>query len=54
MNQGNHNIGCSVTECRYHAKTMNNCTLTHIEVTKHKSEATCPECTDCSNFEKDK
>ncbi|MCT4508359.1 MAG: DUF1540 domain-containing protein [Tepidibacter sp.] len=53
MDKGNLNIGCTVTECRHHAKTLNNCTLTHIEVVKHKAKATCLECTDCGSFEKD-
>ncbi len=48
----NSSIGCNVTECKHHAKSINQCTLTHIEVTKHKNPATCSECTDCGSFEK--
>lgn len=48
----NNNIGCNVTECRHHAGTVNQCSLNHIEVVKHKTPATCPECTDCQSFEK--
>ncbi|WFD12265.1 DUF1540 domain-containing protein [Tepidibacter hydrothermalis] len=51
MHQGNTHIGCDVTECKHHAQSNNNCTLNHIEVKKHKPNATCPECTDCASFE---
>lgn len=46
----NNSIGCTVCECTYHCKEDNYCTLNKIEVTKHSSNATTPECTDCSNF----
>jgi hypothetical protein len=48
----NNSIGCNVTECRHHAGAVNQCSLNHIEVVKHKNPATCPECTDCQSFEK--
>lgn len=51
--RGNNSIGCNVTECRHHAKSMPQCTLNHIEVVKHEATATCKECTDCGSFEKE-
>lgn len=48
----NHNdsIGCNVTECRNHCTEDNYCTLNKIQVIKHSSQATTPECTDCGSF----
>ncbi len=48
----NNSISCTVTECKYHAKGQNYCTLNHINVVKHEPCATCPECTDCGSFVK--
>ncbi len=49
----NNSIGCNVSECKYHAKNINQCTLDHIEVIKHKSPAVTTENTDCGSFEKE-
>lgn len=51
----NHNssIGCSVTECSYHCKEDNYCTLNQIQVTKHEQVAKSIECTDCGSFKKE-
>ena len=46
----NNSIGCNVTECVHHAKKVDECTLQHIEVIRHNTPATCPECTDCGSF----
>jgi len=53
-NHMNHNdsIGCIVTECKYHCKDDNYCTLEKIEVTKHEGSAKTVECTDCGSFER--
>ncbi len=50
----NHNesIGCTVTECKFHCKDDNYCTLDKINVVKHESSADTIECTDCGSFEK--
>lgn len=50
----NHNssIGCSVTECRFHCKEDNYCTLDKIEVVKHSQKADTVEHTDCGSFKK--
>ncbi|WP_234117360.1 DUF1540 domain-containing protein [Clostridium hydrogenum] len=50
----NHNesIGCQVTECKYHCKDDNYCTLENIMVVKHESQAKTVECTDCGSFKK--
>lgn len=46
----NKSIGCIVTECRFHSKDQNYCSLEQIQVTKHESSATTVECTDCGSF----
>ncbi len=50
----NKSIGCTVTECKYHAKCEPYCRLNHIDVVKHTHSATTIECTDCGSFEADK
>lgn len=47
----NNSIGCVVSECRFHAKGENYCTLEKIQVTKHESIAKTKQCTDCGSFE---
>ncbi|MCB2361820.1 DUF1540 domain-containing protein [Clostridium estertheticum] len=46
----NDSIGCVVSECEYHCKDDNFCTLNKIDVVKHESIAKTPECTDCGSF----
>lgn len=50
----NHNssIGCTVSECKFHCKEDNYCTLDKIQVVKHSATADCSECTDCGSFAK--
>jgi len=50
----NHNssIGCSVSECSFHCKDDNYCTLEKIQVVKHSPKALTVECTDCGSFKK--
>ena len=52
MKDLNESIGCIVTECKYHNKNKNYCTLDQIQVTKHEGTAHTVECTDCGSFEK--
>jgi hypothetical protein len=50
----NDSIGCVVSECRFHCKDDNYCTLDKIEVVKHEAVASNPECTDCGSFKREK
>ncbi|MEG0772794.1 DUF1540 domain-containing protein [Clostridium sp.] len=47
----NESIGCIVSECKYHCKDDDYCTLSQIKVTKHEGHADKVECTDCGSFE---
>ncbi len=51
--QKNSSIGCIVTECRFHSKNQDYCTLDKIEVVKHSQRADSKEHTDCGSFEKE-
>lgn len=50
----NHNssIGCSVSECKFHCREDNYCTLDKINVVKHAEKADTIECTDCGSFKR--
>lgn len=48
----NSSIGCNVTECRFHCKEDNFCTLNKIDVIKHSRAADTVEQTDCGSFKK--
>ncbi len=47
----NKSIGCTVAECKHHAKIESFCSLNYIDVVKHTGTATSVECTDCGSFE---
>ena len=47
----NNSIGCTVDECKYHAKNQNYCSLDKIQVTKNTSRAKEVKETDCQSFE---
>lgn len=49
----NDSIGCTVTECKFHASSEDFCTLEQIKVVKHEAVAKTPECTDCGSFKKE-
>ncbi|MBR0598694.1 DUF1540 domain-containing protein [Sinanaerobacter chloroacetimidivorans] len=49
----NSSIGCSVSECKFHSKDENFCTLDKIEVVKHSQKADTVEHTDCGSFKRD-
>lgn len=49
--KANNSIGCTVNECKFHAKDENSCSLDRIEVTKHETMAKTKQCTDCGSFE---
>lgn len=47
----NNSIGCTVDDCKYHAKDQNFCSLDKIQVTKNAAQAKKQEETDCHSFE---
>ncbi|ARC83985.1 hypothetical protein U732_501 [Clostridium argentinense CDC 2741] len=49
----NDSIMCIVSECKYHYKQDDYCTLDKIEVVKHENNAKTIQCTDCGSFEKE-
>ena len=49
----NRSIGCSVTECKYHAKTEQLCDLDRINVSKCSSAAENEKDTECATFERE-
>lgn len=48
----NSSIGCSVSECKFHCKDDDYCTLEKIQVVKNSQMASSIECTDCGSFKK--
>ncbi|MBE6024019.1 MAG: DUF1540 domain-containing protein [Cellulosilyticum sp.] len=46
----NSSIGCTVSQCQYHAGNENFCTLQQIMVGTHETNPTQVECTDCESF----
>lgn len=46
----NDSIGCTVSECKFHCKDDDYCTLQNIMVVKNTTEAKSVECTDCGSF----
>ena len=48
----NHNIACTVSECRFNNSDNNHCTLKKIAVVTHTNIASSKECTDCASFVK--
>lgn len=51
--KANRSIGCSVTECRFHAKSEPLCSLENIQVSKKTSTAVSERDTECASFEKE-
>lgn len=48
----NPSIGCIVSECKFHSKDADYCTLNKIQVVKHEQSADTEEFTDCGSFER--
>lgn len=48
--QKNPSIGCTVSNCQFHAGNENYCTLQQIMVGTHGHAAKQVECTDCESF----
>lgn len=46
----NHSIKCSVTQCAFHAKGDDYCSLSQIKVGSQDRNPDCPESTDCESF----
>ena len=53
FNEANKSIGCSVTQCKYHCKSSDYCSLDKIQVGTHEPQPTESQCTDCQSFKKD-
>lgn len=52
--KANRSIGCTVTECKYHAKGEPMCSLDQIKVAKNvESTAVAESDTECASFEKE-
>ncbi|SFD14333.1 DUF1540 domain-containing protein [Clostridium uliginosum] len=47
----NSSIGCNVSECKFHCKSDDYCTLNKIQVVKHTTTANSTESTDCGSFQ---
>ncbi|MFD3158428.1 DUF1540 domain-containing protein [Haloimpatiens sp. FM7330] len=47
----NNSIECTVSECKYHCKDDNYCTLNKIRVVKHLQNVNNVEGTDCGSFQ---
>jgi hypothetical protein len=52
MIRANDNIGCNVTECKYHAKNVMQCSLENIQVVKNVNNPMNQKETDCGSFER--
>lgn len=48
--KANSSIKCTVSQCEYHSKDENYCTLDCITVGTHEANPTMSECTDCESF----
>lgn len=46
----NKSIACTVTQCAYHCKGENYCSLNKIQVGTHEPNPTEVSCTDCQSF----
>lgn len=52
--KANRSIGCSVSECRFHAKSEPMCSLEQIQVARNVTSAAQAESdTECASFEKE-
>lgn len=51
MTNTNASIGCTVRDCKFHAQSQQNCTLSKIEVVNHNDPAITKESTDCGSFQ---
>ncbi len=49
-NMANKCIGCTVTQCAYHCKDENYCTLNKVSIGTHEANPTAKQCVDCESF----
>lgn len=49
--KANHNIACTVNQCKNHCSDANYCSLEKIQVGTHEAHPTVCQCTDCESFE---
>ena len=54
MSKANPSIGCTVHQCKFHAKSQENCSLDKIMVGTHELNPTQDQCTDCMSFQREK
>ena len=53
MTKENHSIGCTVTDCKYHCKSAEYCSLNKIDVGANDCHPVQPDGTCCQTFEKE-
>lgn len=49
--KANHNIACTVTQCKNHCEEANYCSLNKVQIGTHEANPTVSQCTDCESFE---
>lgn len=45
-------IACTVSQCAYHSKTGDYCSLNKIQIGTHEANPTEVQCTDCQSFKR--
>ncbi len=50
MDKINPSIGCTVTQCMYHSRGQDYCSLDKIMVVTHETDPKVDQCTDCQSF----
>ena len=48
--QANQSIGCTVSQCKYHCKDQNYCSLKQVSIGTHEANPTQIECVDCRSY----
>ena len=48
--KANHNIACTVKQCKHHYGEADFCALNQIQIGTHEANPTMTECTDCESF----
>lgn len=51
MVENNESIRCTVTECKFHSRKDQFCSLEQITVVRHSPDAMTKDGTDCGSFE---
>ncbi len=50
--QANHNIHCTVRNCKNHCTDQDYCALSCVSIGTHESNPSMDQCTDCLSFVK--